>query len=123
MQTILENTDLDYNLSIDDIESVFNVHKDKLNNYVFNLNETTYFTIPESLLKSVILDHPLHWSAISYRLYETTRLAWFLIKLNNIDITKIFTRVAPGTTVYYVDADNIELLLNNIKSQIAIDNK
>ena len=123
MKKILEKTDFEYNLSKYDIDSIFTVHEDIRKNNVFNLNETTYFNIPEKLLKYVILDHPLHWSVISYRIYRTTRLVWFLMKLNKVSLTRAFIRVPPATKVYYVDSENIEMLLRNIKTQIDTDNK
>ena len=101
IHTILDNAkNINYNDSGYDVESVFNIHEDLRGNIVFNLNETTYFNVPKNMLKAKILDHPLHWSTISYEIYGTTRLAWFLLKLNNIPTKNLFIRVPPSCLLH-----------------------
>lgn len=110
----LGTTNLNYGNKVTDLENSFKIHVDKNNNAVFNLNETVYFNFPGSMIKLYVLDHPLHWSTISYKIYNTTRLAWFLMKLNNVPLDRMFKKVFPSSSVFYVDKEHVQRILNEM---------
>ena len=113
--TTLNTTNFNYNQKVTDLENAFSIYEDGKNNFVFNLNETVYVNVPQSYLKQYIPDHPLHWSTISHKLYGTTRLAWLLMKLNNVKADRLFTRVLPTQVVYYLDESDVQQLLSTME--------
>ena len=68
-----------------DLENMFSIHVDKRDNYVFNLNETA------------------------------TRLAWLLMKLNNVKAENIFDPKKAGDTIYYVNNDTVAQIIQSIQ--------
>ena len=51
---------------------------------------------------------------MSYNIYGTTRFAWLLMKINNIDASKMFDPVLPGQKVLYVSADTAKSIVRGI---------
>ena len=98
-----------------DLENMFSIHVDKRDNYVFNLNETAYINIDESNLLTHHLTHDMFWTTISYQLYNTTRLAWLLMKLNNVKAENIFDPKKAGDTIYYVNNDTVAQIIQSIQ--------
>ena len=96
--------DLGFDLTAADLETTFEVHSDEFGHYVPNINQTLYID-PGLSLSAYVPDHPLHWTTLSYRLYGTTRLAWLLLKLNNVKADRVFDRVIPGRPIFCVDRD------------------
>lgn len=113
MKKLLKDTTLDFNLSKADLENIFSVYTDKNNNIVFNLNETLYINI-DDIYSVMIIDHPIFWTTLSFKLYETTRLAWLLMKINNVSAKNIFKKIEAGTPVKYLLKQDIISIINNI---------
>lgn len=95
-----------------DLENFFNVYRDKNDYYHYNLNSTVYLSVPPSRMKSYVCQHDLHWTTISYNLYGTVRLAWVLMKLNNITPDISFNIVPAGSTVKYLDRGDITTIID-----------
>jgi len=101
-------------LKITDFDNIFNVYQDRRGNWVFNLNSTWYFTIDEAALESAPLDCHAFWPLISYKKYQTPRLAWLLMKINNVGVKDVFEMKHPGDVIKYLPKDQVE----NIVSQM-----
>ena len=95
-----------------DLENFFNIYQDKNAYYFFNLNSTLYLDIPPSRLKTFVVQHDMHWSTISYHLYDTVRLAWLLMKVNNITPNIAFDIIPAGSTVKYLDRSDIATVID-----------
>lgn len=106
-------------LKITDLENIFSIYLDKNKNYVFNLNNTLFINVGDkNNLEKYLISGNLHWTTISYIIYGTTRLAWFLMKLNNVSISNMFKPKEPGDIIYYLDKsylDQIIKVLNGYK--------
>jgi len=91
-------------LKITDLENFFEVHKDVYDRFYFNINETLYFDVAKPDLNSenttqLQIDStglavytcttPSFWTLLSYKIYGTTRLAWLLMKLNDVDSSNV----------------------------------
>jgi hypothetical protein len=109
----LEDIDSD-NVKVTDLETMFSVYLDKRGNYALNLNEGLYLSFNQSNLPHVKLDHDLFWTTISYKIYGTTRLAWLLMKLNNVQASQIFDIQRTGTDIYYIPKESVNRLLREL---------
>ena len=89
-------------LKITDLENIFDVFTDKRDNAVFNLNESLYINVDPSVLPEHICSSEMHWTTLSYILYGTTRLAWLLMKINNVDAKDVFVSKKPGERIRYL---------------------
>ena len=106
---------LGFTNKVEDLENIFAVHKDKEFDILKpNLNETVYFDLDPGLIIPYRLDHPLHWPTISYRLFKTVRLAWFLMKLNNVKADQCFDRVPPGTVILAVSEQTAKDIISRV---------
>lgn len=114
MNTI-SKIDSEYNLSNADLENALTVYVDKNNNYVFNLNETVNVVKPRNELETLIIEHPIHWSILSYKLYNTTRFAWLLLKINGISVKNMFSRIPAKTTVFYLSNSDVITIVNMLQ--------
>ena len=95
-----------------DLEHMFNIYEDQHENYKYNLNITLYV---DALSYDIhVLNHDLQWPTISYQLYGTTRLAWLLMKLNNVDAAHVFDFVKAGDKVKYIPNNYVQQILNTI---------
>lgn len=110
----LKNSGIDINNSKADLENILSLYTDKNNNLVFNLNETIYLNFPSSCYETIIVDHPIHWSTLSYKLYGTTRLAWLLLKLNFVPIDLMLKQIEPKTTVVYLSKSNVKDIIQGL---------
>lgn len=90
-------------LKITDFENYFDIHIDDKNNYVYNLNATAQIIISDEYIKLYKCQSDIHWPLISYNLYGTTRLAWLLLKLNNVKDTDIFKINEAGSSIRYIE--------------------
>ena len=100
---------------ITDFDHFFKVYIDKRGNYMYNLNETLYFDIAEdNNLPVYTTTHPMQWPLISYKIYQTTRLAWLLMKLNDVDITNVFDTIPSGKEIRYLPMDSVQSILSDI---------
>lgn len=104
--------DGDGSVKFTDLENFFNVYQDENAYYHFNLNSTVYLSVPPSRLKSYACQHDLHWPTISYNLYGTVRLAWVLMKINNITPDISFNIVPAGSVVKYLDRSDITTVID-----------
>lgn len=89
-------------LKITDLENLFDVFIDKRQNVVFDVNKTLYIDVDPSKLPEFVVDTPMHWTLISFKIYGTTRLAWLLWKLNRVDARTIFDAKQPGEKIKYL---------------------
>lgn len=99
---------------VSDLDRFFNVYEDADGNNVFNLNETVYLNFPKESLSVYTLKHALQWTLISHKIYGTTRLAWLLMKINNVSLADSFRAVRPGTEILYLPADRVRTVLEAI---------
>ena len=105
-------SDLDPNVRITDLENFFSIYEDKRGYYSYNLNETVYFNLNNYLTYK--LKTKAFWPLISYKLYNTTRLAWFLMKINNVKADDIFKPKLPGDEIKYVSKEVIENIVQGL---------
>lgn len=107
--------DLNQNyIKITDLENMFKICVDSENNYFFNLNETLYLNIDKSKLNIYTCSYISFWPLISYKLYGTTRLAWLLMKINNVQAKDIFKQIETGQEIYYLSTEQIQTVVKNI---------
>ena len=95
-----------------DFENFFNIYQDENAYFFYNLNSTIYLDVPSSRLKTYVCQHDLHWPIISYNIYGTVRLAWVLMKLNNISPDIAFNIVPAGSSVKYLDRNDITTIID-----------
>lgn len=110
----LNESNIDLRLKKYDLENMLSIFKDKNNNFVFNLNETLFINVSFDSLLPYKVNYPMHWSLISYKLYGTTRLAWLLLKLNNVACEDIFKKVDSNTAIVYLDNASVSHIINSI---------
>lgn len=114
-------TDISYDekkdwLKITDFENMFHIYDDGKNNF-YNLNSTLYLNIPDEYLSEYICTHPMAWTTISYKLYLTTRLAWFLMKLNNVKATDVFKLKQPGDKIKYLNTEQVNSIVEQLNEE------
>ena len=120
MQKIIEKIDLktgienELGLKYIDLENMFNIYLTDQDNNIFNLNETIYLYVPKSRMQTFRPDHEMPWTLISYKIYKTTRLAWLIIRLNEIKLKDVFKLVRPGDVVYYVAEEDVETIAESL---------
>lgn len=101
-------------LKITDLDNVFNIVVDKRNNFIYNLNSTLYLSIDKSNLLLHQLDHDAYWTTISYKIYGSTRLAWLLMKLNNVGVKETLNIKHAGDVVYYIKSEFMNRIITDI---------
>lgn len=100
---------------ITDFEHFFNVYDDnKRSCETFNLNATLYLNADKSAMLSSMVQHDTFWPQLSYSIYSTPRLAWMLMKLNNVKAEDMFKPVPTGSTIYYIDQDTMQDIIQQI---------
>ena len=108
-------SDIDDKTQFADLENFFDVYEDKTSYgdpFAYNLNSTVYFEgIPQLEHK---LQHDMFWTTLSYEIYQTTRLWWLLMKVNNVGVDEIFEPVRAGSTVKYIDKDVVRDVIMDI---------
>lgn len=110
----LHDVNLGNVLKITDFENFFEVYVDRYGNWSYNLNENLYFKFDREKLQKYTCKHTMFWPLISYQLYGSTRLAWLLMKLNDIDADKMFEPKQPGDVVYYISNEVVQNIVDNI---------
>lgn len=74
-----------------DLDKMLSLFIDEEGRWKFNLNSTFYLIdIPDSVCKWYICPTDMHWPSISWKVYGSTRLYWFLMKLNGVRDQSIF---------------------------------
>lgn len=58
----------------------------------------------------------MHWPLISYKIYNSTRLAWLLWKVNNVSMIDTFKAKQPGDIIYYLPQDLVKSIVSDINS-------
>ena len=106
--------DGDAEVKFDDLETTFNIYQDKYNYFYYNLNSTVYISIPSSRLKTYVCQHDVHWPTISYNLYGTVRLAWLLMKINNITPMISFKIIPAGSQIKYLDKSDLATVIDSL---------
>ena len=91
-------------LKFADLENMFGVFHDDMGRYFFNLNETVYIYPGREGLREYVASYEMQWPLVSYAIYKTTRLAWLLMKVNQVPASRMFDTVKPGQKVLYVDS-------------------
>ena len=98
-----------------DLENLFDITEDNKGMYKFNLNENIYFNIPDNALNLYVCQYAeMYWPLISYVIYGTTRLAWLLMKINNVKIEESFLPKHASDTVKYINKDIMAELIKVI---------
>lgn len=101
---------------ITDLENIFHIYYDNRQNAYYNLNATLYVNVPPEYIQLHICDCDSTWTLLSYKLYGTTRLAWFLMKLNKVKAKDVFLLKHPGDVVYYLSKDKVETIISDINN-------
>lgn len=99
---------------ITDLEHMFNVYQDSNSNYKYNLNTALYIEAPDSRCSHFTVSYDCHWPLVSYNIYGTTRLAWLLMKLNDVKATNVFMKIKAGTTVKYLAKETVQNIIDTI---------
>jgi len=110
----LRPTNYDKVYRITDFEHFFDVVLDAKGNYVYNLNSTVYLNIDPTSMSTYKTTYPMQWSLISHKIYQSTRLAWFLMKLNNVGIKDVFKALPAGSEVKYLPIETVQSIINDI---------
>ena len=103
-------------LKITDLENIFNIYEDDKQNLKYNLNQTLYLNVNPDSLNSYTLDHEMFWPLISYKIYNTTHLAWLLMKVNNVPAKYIFSSLRAGATVKYLDTNTVKSIVQQMRA-------
>lgn len=103
-------------LELQDLENMLSIHVDKRGNYVFNLNAGIYVSISRDNLSYYTLTHPMHWPVISYVIYDTTRLAWLLMLVNDVKLDNAFDAVQPGMSILYPTSSAVSKIVSVINT-------
>lgn len=98
-----------------DLENLFDISRDGLGRYRFNLNESLYLLVPEGALQTYTCKYEhMHWPLISYVLYGTTRLAWLLMKLNGVSVEDSFMPMSASDKVRYLDKSTLQYIIKSV---------
>lgn len=101
---------------ITDFENFFEVYLDRHGNYSYNLNQNLYFNADPDRLKRYVCQHDMFWPLISYNLYSTPRLAWVLMKVNNVEVKDMFKPILAGQSIAYPEKATVQAVLDVIDS-------
>ena len=105
-----------------DLDKMFSLFIDEEGRWKYNLNSTFYLIdIPDEVCQWYICPTDMHWPSIAWKVYGSTRLAWFLMKLNDIRDQNIFDQIKAGTRIRYLDYGKFvnDMLANMEQDQLA----
>jgi len=108
--------DIDVNVDDNDFENFFQIYTDRKGNHSFNLNSTIYLSFSDDSVQHYMTKTDLFWTTISYNIYGTTRLAWLLMKLNDVKPQNMFDIVKAATDVKYITGEALTLVMNEVRS-------
>ena len=98
-----------------DLENLFDIRQDSRGLFIFNLNESMYLLIPDQACLFYTCQYAeMHWPLISYMIYGTTRLAWLLMKLNNVSVDAMFMPKYASEKVKYIDKSYLQQIVKTI---------
>lgn len=87
-----------------DLDKMFSLFIDGEGRWQYNLNSTFYLIdIPDGVCEWYVCPTDMHWPSISYKVYGSTRLAWYLMKMNDVRDQNIFNQIKAGTRIRYLD--------------------
>lgn len=100
-----------------DFDNFFDVHETTGGDYAYNLNETLYLNAGRNGggLPVYIAKHEMQWTLASYLIYDTTRLAWLLMKLNGVDALHMFDNIKVGQPILYLKQETVRGILDGIR--------
>lgn len=104
--------DDDSSVKFTDLDNFFNIYQNPDAYFQYNFNSTVYIDVPTSRLKTYVCQHDMHWPTISYNIYGTVRLAWVLMKVNNITPDLAFNIVPASSEVKYLDRSDITTVID-----------
>lgn len=102
-----------------DLDKMFSLFIDEKGQWKFNLNSTFYLIdIPDAVCDWYVCPTDMHWPSISWKVYGSTRLAWFLMKLNNVRDQNIFDIIKAGTKIRYLNYSKfVNKILTNMEQE------
>jgi hypothetical protein len=102
-----------------DLDKMFSLFIDEEGRWQYNLNSTFYLIdIPDEVCQWYICPTDMHWPSISWKVYGSTRLAWFLMKLNGVRDQNIFNQIKAGTRIRYLDYTQfVHEMLSNMEQE------
>ena len=110
-------TDINYKLSPQHYENIFNVYEDSDIGYFYNLLRTVNF--PRDLRPDVydiyVVMPDDTWPLISWKVYNTVFLWWSICSLNNIQNPTIMPD--PGTQIKVLKPLKLKSLLQTIQTE------
>lgn len=107
-------SNIDSSIDIVDFENFFKIYKDNNGYYKYNLNENLYINVDTENCEQYILKTRAYWPLISYKIYNTTKLAWLLMKINDVKGENIFECKNPGDIIYYLPRETVEQIVNTL---------
>lgn len=100
-----------------DLDKMFSLFIDEKGRWQYNLNSTFYLIdIPDEICRWYTCPTDMHWPSIAWKVYGSTRLAWFLMKLNGIRDQNIFEQLKAGTKIKYLEFSKyVNTMLTNME--------
>ena len=100
-----------------DLDKMFSLFIDEQGRWQYNLNSTFYLVdIPDEVCSWYTCPTNMHWPSISWKIYGSTRLAWLLMKLNNVKDNNIFEQITAGSKIRYLDYSRfVHSMLSNME--------
>lgn len=108
-----------------DLDKMFSLFIDEEGRWQYNLNSTFYLIdIPDSVCKWYVCPTDMHWPSISWKIYGSTRLAWFLMKLNGVRDQNIFDQIKAGTRIRFLEYGKyVHDMLTNMEQEHLTEGK
>ena len=103
-------------LKITDLENMFHIYQDDKQNNCYNLNATLYVNVPLEYFQLYTCDCDSTWTLLSYKLYGTTRLAWLLMKLNEVKASEVFQLKHPGDVIKYIPKEIVQNIVGDMNN-------
>ena len=107
--------DSDESVKFTDFDNFFHIYQNPDSYFQYNINSTVYIDVPSSRLKTYVCQHDMHWPPISFNIYGTVRLAWVLMKVNNITPDIAFNIVPASSEVKYLDRSDITTVIDEFE--------
>jgi hypothetical protein len=104
-------------LTLENMESIFNVYTDADGMYYYNLLQTIAFptNLPPTFFKSYTVEFQDTWPYISYKAYKTPNLWWMILLANNIQDPT--AEIVQGTNIRIPTIDVVREILSQINQQ------
>ena len=103
-------------LKITDLENMLHIYQDDKQNNYYNLNNTLYVNVPLEYFQLYTCDCDSTWTLLSYKLYSTTRLAWLLMKLNEVKTSEVFQLKHPGDVIKYIPKEMVQNIIGDMNN-------